>query len=113
VVAKERLAASLIPLSFPAGANIVREGETGDRFYIVVDGQVGATERGAPAGRGSLEYFGEIALLRDVQRTATITARTDVRLYALERDDFLAAVTGYSSAMEAGEAVVAERLAPA
>ena len=43
----------------------------------------------------------------------TITARTAVRLYALERNDFLAAVTGYSSAMEAGEAVVAERLAPA
>ena len=64
-------------------------------------------------GRGSLEYFGEIALLRDIPRTATITARTAVRLYALERDDFLAAVTGYSGAMEAGEAVVAERLAPA
>lgn len=113
VVAKERLAASLIPLSFASGADIVTEGETGDRFYIVVDGQIGATEHGAPAGRGSLEYFGEIALLRDVPRTATITARTDVRLYALERDDFLAAVTGYSSAMEAGEAVVAERLVPA
>jgi MFS family permease len=113
MVAKERLAGSLIELTFPAGADIVKEGETGDRFYIVVDGQIGATERGQPAGRGSLEYFGEIALLRDVPRTATITARTSVRLYALERDDFLAAVTGYSSAMEAGEAVVAERLAPA
>ena len=44
---------------------------------------------------------------------ATITARTAVRLYALERNDFLAAVTGYSRAMEAGEAVVAERLVPA
>jgi MFS family permease len=113
MVAKERLAGSLIELSFPAGADIVKEGETGDRFYIVVDGQIGATERGRPAGRGSLEYFGEIALLRDVPRTATVTARTAVRLYALERDDFLAAVTGYSSALEAGEAVVAERLAPA
>jgi CRP-like cAMP-binding protein len=111
VVAKERVAASLIPLSFPAGAEIVTEGETGDRFYIVVDGQIGASERGRPAGRGSLEYFGEIALLRDVPRTATVIARTPVRLYALERDDFLAAVTGYSGGPEAGEAVVAERLA--
>jgi MFS family permease len=111
VVAKERVAGSLIPLSFPAGAEIVKEGETGDRFYIVIDGQIGATEGGRPAGRGSLEYFGEIALLRDVPRTATVTARTPVRLYALERDDFLAAVTGYSGGSEAGEAVVAERLA--
>ena len=113
VVAKERLATSLVLLAYPAGTAIVREGETGDRFYIVVDGEIEATEGGRPAGRGSLDYFGEIALLRDIPRTATITARTAVRLYALERDDFLAAVTGYSGAMEAGEAVVAERLAPA
>ena len=113
VMAKERLATSLIPLSYPAGSAIVRQGEKGDRFYIVIEGQIQATERGKPAGRGSFEYFGEIALLRDVPRTATVTAKTDVRVYALERDDFLAAVTGYSSAMEAGEAVVAERLAPA
>ena len=113
MVAKERLAGSLIELSFPAGAEIVREGETGDRFYIArIDGQIGATERGRPAGRGSLEYFGEIALLRDVPRTATITARTDVRLYALERDDFLAAVTGYSSAMEAGRRSLPSALRP-
>ena len=54
MVAKERLAGSLIELSFPAGAEIVREGETGDRFYMLIDGQIGATERGRPAGRGSL-----------------------------------------------------------
>ena len=112
-VAKERLATSLVPLSYPAGAAVVREGETGDRFYIVIDGQLEATQGGRPGWKGSPHYFGEIALLRDIPRTATITARTDVRLYALERDDFLAAVTGYSGAMEAGDAVVAERLAPA
>ena len=114
VVAKERLATSLAQVSYPAGTAIVREGETGDRFYIVIDGQIEATEGGRPVKwRGSLGYFGEIALLRDIPRTVTITARTAVRLYALERNDFLAAVTGYSSAMEAGEAVIAERLAPA
>jgi CRP-like cAMP-binding protein len=111
VVSKERLASSLIPLSFPAGASIVTEGETGDRFYIVVEGEIDATEGGRPAGRGSLDYFGEIALLRDVPRTATVTARTPVRVYALNRDDFLAGVTGYSGGREAGDAVVAERLA--
>ena len=113
LVAKERLATSLVPLSHPAGTAIVREGESGDRFYIVLDGEVEATKAGREVGRGSMEYFGEIALLRDIPRTATVTALTAVRLYALERDDFLAAVTGYSGAMEAGEAVIAERLAPA
>lgn len=112
VVAKERLASSLIPLSFPAGAEIVREGEAGDRFYVIVEGETAISEAGQPAGRGPSEYFGEIALLRDVPRTATVSARTPVRLYALERDDFLTAVTGYSGGLEMGEAVVAERLAP-
>jgi CRP-like cAMP-binding protein len=112
-VAKERLATSLQLVSYPAGTMIVREGDIGDRFYIVLDGELRATQGGRPGWKGSPDYFGEIALLRDIPRTATITARTDVRLYALERDDFLAAVTGYSGAMEAGEAVVAERLAPA
>src|SRR5262249_27788536 len=104
VVAKEGMAESLIPLTYPAGTAIVREGETGDRFYSVAEGEIEATEGGRPAGRGSLDYFGEIALLRDIPRTATITAKTAVRAYALERDDFLAAVTGYRKAMEAGEA---------
>jgi MFS family permease len=111
VAAKERVAASLIPVSFPAGSVIVREGEIGDRFYVVVDGELDVVEAGRPAGRGSPDYFGEIALLRDVPRTATVTARTPVRAYALGRDDFLAAVTGYAAGREVGEAVVAERLA--
>lgn len=111
VAAKERVAASLIPLRFPEGSVIVKEGEIGDRFYIVMDGELDVVEAGRPAGRGSPGYFGEIALLRDVPRTATVTARTPVRAYALDRDDFLAAVTGYAAGREAGDAVVAERLA--
>jgi MFS family permease len=111
VAAKERVASRLVPLDVPAGTEIVREGEVGDRFYIVVDGELDVVEGGRPAGRGSPEYFGEIALLRDVPRTATVAARTPVSLFALDREDFIAAVTGYSGGREAGEAVVAERLA--
>jgi MFS family permease len=111
VAAKERVAASLAPLSVPAGEVVIRAGDTGDRFYIVGDGEleVDADERRATVTRS--DYFGEIALLRDVPRTATVKALVDSELYALQRDDFLAAVTGHSAAHAAGQAVAEERLA--
>ena len=57
------------------------------------------------------DSFGEIALLRDTRRTATVTAITDSRLHALHREDFIAAVTGSRAAQTAGHAVVEARLA--
>jgi len=107
IAAKERIAARLSPLSVPAGEDVIRAGDTGDRFYIVEDGELAVA--GTTLARG--DSFGEIALLRDVPRTATVTALVETRLVALQRDDFLAAVTGHDAARAAGEAVAEERLA--
>ena len=107
----EGLAHALIALQLRAGAAVVVEGDAGDRFYAIADGSVVVTRAGqfvARLGRG--EGFGEIALLDDVPRTATVTAETDIRLYALERSDFLIALTGHAPAHERTREIVAGRL---
>jgi MFS family permease len=113
IAAKEHLAARLIEVPAAPGEVVIRTGDHGDRFYIVADGALQVTN-GREASIGAGDFFGEIALIRDVPRTATVTATAPSRLYALEREDFLAAVTGHSAVRTAGEAVVRERLpAPA
>ena len=102
----ERLARESVPATFAAGETIVREGEPGDRFFVVSSGTVEIL--GKELGPG--EAFGEIALLRDVPRTATATARTDVALVALERGPFVAAVTGHAPSAAAADTLVAARL---
>jgi hypothetical protein len=106
VATLELLAGALTEVRLPAGAVVIREGESGDRFYVVDEGEVEI--EGKRFGHG--EGFGEIALLRDVPRTATVTAATDVKLWALERDEFIAAVTGHEPASAAADAVIAARL---
>lgn len=111
VAAKERLAANLVPVSVSAGDVVIRAGDAGDRFYIVDDGELEIDAGGQHVIAHHADYFGEIALLRDVPRTATVTAAVDSELYALQRDDFLAAVTGHSAAHAAGQEVARARLA--
>ena len=100
-----------MPLSVPAGKAVIRAGEIGDRFYVVADGELDIDVDGIHSTSGRGDFFGEVALLRDVPRTATVTATAPSLLYALDREDFLAAVTGHSAVRAAGEAVVEQRLA--
>jgi MFS family permease len=113
-VTLEQLAANLSHVRVAAGSVVFREGDPGDRFYVVERGEVTVEPEGRPPvtlGRG--HYFGEIALLRDVPRTATVRARTDAELWTLERDIFIAAVTGHAPSAEAADAVIATHLGAA
>jgi MFS family permease len=102
----ERLARDATPVEVKAGVPVLREGEPGDRFYVVRSGTVSILGRTFGPGEG----FGEIALLRDVPRTATALAVTDVELVALERDPFVAAVTGHAPSAATADTVIAARL---
>jgi MFS family permease len=112
VAAKEHLASRLAARSVPAGTTIISEGEPGDYFYIVVEGHADVTRGGTHVrSQGPGDHFGEIALLRDVPRTATVTARDEMELCLIRRDDFLAVVTGHPAVRAVGEAAVEERFA--
>jgi len=107
----ERLAASAAEVTAPPGAAVVEQSAPGDLFYVVSSGRAAVEIDGTRSGRlGPGDFFGEIALLRDVPRTATVRALDELRLYALEGDVFVAAVTGHAQSREAAESVVAARL---
>lgn len=108
---QESLAQVLRPVRLASGEELFRQGDVGDRFYIVADGEVEIVIDGhvvRETGPGG--YFGEISLLRDVPRTATVRAKGDVELFALDRDDFIAAVTGHAASAEVADSVIATRL---
>jgi hypothetical protein len=108
----EGLARSLVRERVPATHVLMRKGEPGHHFYAVADGEVEITAHGRRVGiRRRCEGFGEIALLRDSPRTATAIALTDTVLYRLDKQPFLAAVTGHAAATTAAEQVVRDRLA--
>ena len=110
LAAKEQIAAQLTQVTAEPGHAVVRAGDAGDLFYIVRDGDLVVETGDQPACPLEGGFFGEIALLRDVPRTATVTAATTAHLYALQRDDFLAAVTGHERARSAAHAVASARL---
>jgi CRP-like cAMP-binding protein len=106
VVALERLAAALEPEEYEAGTTILRQGEADGRGMFVIDsGSVEVEIDGQPVRRlGPGASFGEIALVHDVARTATVRSLEEVRLWALDRDHAVSALTGYwrSAATETG-----------
>jgi MFS family permease len=109
--ALEGLAHALTPLELPADTNIIVQGDQGDRLYAIADGTVDVIASGrfvTTLERG--EAFGEIALLYDIPRTATVRARTNVRLYALEREAFLVALTGHATTHVAAQGLVDDRM---
>jgi MFS family permease len=110
----EHLASALAPASYAAGERIFAQGDPGERFYVIDAGGVTIEVDGKPAGElGAGEAFGEIALLRESPRTATVTASTPLKTFTLERDEFLAAVTGHAASTAAADDIVAARLARA
>ena len=111
MAAVDDLARQLAHAEFEAGQMIVRQGDHGDRFYVIADGEADVTTDGRlirtlTPGEG----FGEIALLRDTPRTATVSARTPLQVFTLDRRHFLAAVSGYQSSMVEADRLMRERL---
>ena len=106
-VALEHLATNLTPITVASRSAVFRRGDVGDRLYVIVDGQARVSRGGTTTNRlGPGDCFGEIALMRGVPRTATVTASGDLKLVALESELFLAAVSGNRLSTDEVERVV-------
>jgi len=109
----EELAAHVEERPFTALETIFDQGDEGDRFYLVESGQIEIMVDGRPARvLGPGDAFGEIALLRDVPRTAGARATSDGVLLSLDRDAFVPAVTGFAASSDVAEAIIGRRLGP-
>ena len=109
--ALEGVAHQLAPTTAPAGTVVIRQGDPGDRYYLIADGTLAVNRDGvdvATIGRG--QGFGEIALISDSPRTASVTARSDVLLYGLDKDQFVLVLTGHAAAHEAAKMTAAGHL---
>jgi hypothetical protein len=109
--ALERLARELSPLQATAGESVIREGEPGERYLLVADGRLQVSRAGVPiasVGRG--DGVGEVSLLARVPCTATVTALTDARLYAIRPETFVDIVAGHPATAGVAARLVRERL---
>ena len=109
--ALEGLARSLERRDVEPGTTLIAEGEVGDSYYVIGRGDFHVRREGRDLGlRGRGDGVGEIALLRDIPRTATITAETDATVYVLDRESFLTAVTGHDRTRDTADVIVEQRL---
>ncbi len=110
------LADSFITERCPAGRDVFREGDPGDKFYIVARGKLSVWVNTADGGRRQIrsmddgDYFGEIALMEDSPRSASVRTSTDCTFLTLARDPFLKLLQREPKLREAFRQVVAERL---
>jgi predicted MFS family arabinose efflux permease len=107
----DHLARAMAREAYGAGDVIMRKGDAGDRFLVIETGEVEIRDdHGVVAVLGPGDGFGELSLLRDIPRTATAIAASDVVARSLRRDDFLTGVSSHRSAEEAAAALADERL---
>ena len=108
----EQVAEAAHPARFAAGSPIIRQGDAGGQLL-----RPGGEVRGGQRRRATVRHmqagdsFGEIALLQNVPRTATVTAETDAEAYLIDRAAFVCAVTGDRQSLAAAQDVIGERLA--
>ena len=108
----EGLAAALTPVQLRAGAVLIRQGDPGDAYYAIAEGELDVLQDGQllrRCGRG--EGVGEIALLRAIPRTATVIAHTAATVYELDREPFLTAVLGHAPTLRQADRFADARLA--
>ena len=108
----EGLAAALTPMQLRAGTVLIRQGDPGDAYFAIAEGELDALQDGRllrRCGRG--EGVGEIALLRAVPRTATVIAHTAATVYELNREPFLTAVLGHAPTLRQADRIADARLA--
>jgi cyclic nucleotide-binding protein len=107
----EGVAAALTPVDLPAGTVLIRQGDPGNAYYAIAAGELEARQDGLflrRCGRG--EGVGEIALLRAIPRTATVTAHTAATVYELRRDLFLTSVLGHPATRRQADRIANARL---
>jgi CRP-like cAMP-binding protein len=108
----EHLASRLRHRTFPEATVLFEQGDPGGAYYVIVDGKAEVVGDGAPvAVLGPGDSFGEIALVNDVPRTATVRASTTLEVFELDRDAFLNAIGSSRATSDAAAAAVARHLA--
>ena len=94
-----------------AGDEVFHQGDDGDRYYVIRDGEADVIGDGRLVRTmGPGDGFGEIALIHEVPRTATVRARTPLELYTLERRHFVFTISGYGSSASVSDSLVHDRL---